>query len=152
GTGRVIINGTLRGGGIIAPSAGNGLTALPGSFVFLDGGNLQTPGHLQVRTDGVNNPVTLRTGSNLIAVLNSATFDPAGGPTSYSRLTVRGTGTVTLSGAGLTVAIPSGFTPAPGDRFAILDNQTGNPLGGTLNGIAQDGTVNVVFLDNSPAG
>src|SRR5262249_9567120 len=40
----------------------------------------------------------------------------------------------------------------PGDRFAILDNQTGNPLGGTLNGIVQDGTVNVVFLDNSPAG
>jgi autotransporter-associated beta strand protein len=157
GFGRVVINDTLRGTGIIAPADGNGVTAMPQSFIFLDNGN-QTPGHLQIGTAGVNTPVTLRPGAgsiqpaNLIAYLNSPNFDPAGGPTSYSRLTVRGTGIITLNGAGLAIGLPVGYTPSATDRFVILDNQTGNAISGAFNGIAQDGTAAAQFLNNATAG
>ncbi len=151
GTGRVIINDALRGNGIIAPSSGNGFTAMPGAFVFLDNGEF-IPGHLQIGTNGVNTPVTLRTSSNVLALLNGTNFDPAGGPNSYSRLTVRGTGTVDVTGSVLTVGLAIGFDPSSSERFTILDNQTPNQIDGMFAGVAQDGTVNAVFGNNSPAG
>jgi autotransporter-associated beta strand protein len=151
GTGRVVVNDVLIGTGTIAPTAGNGLTMMPNSFLILDR-EFGTPGHLTVGTAGLDNPVTLRPTAAFASRINGTTFDPAGGATSYGRLTVRGTGTITLTGAILGVGIPTTFTPAPTDAFAILDNQTAGGIVGTFNGIGQDQTVNVTFPDNSFAG
>ncbi len=150
GTGRVVVYETLLGNGIIAPSAGNGVTTMPGSFLLLWRDQyFGTPGNLTIGSVGVNNPVTLRPATNAIAQLNGTTFDPAGGPTSYSRLTVRGTGTVDITGAGLTVVVNTGFTPSESDIFGLIDNQTGNAITGTF---ANGATVNAVFPDNTVAG
>ncbi len=154
GTGRVVVRDMLLGNGIIAPATGNGVTMMgspSSSFLVLDR-VFGTPGSLTIGTAGVNNPVTLQSGANFVTRVNSATFDSNGGPTSYGRLTVRGTGSITLTGAVLTVGLPGNFTPSASDVFGILDNQTGNAITGTFAGIAQNGTVNAVFPNNTPAG
>ena len=154
GAGRVVVKDTLIGNGTIAPSAGNGLTMLgspSGSFLILDS-QFGTPGNLKVGSAGVNNPVTLLAGSNFVTRVNGTTFDPNGGDTSYGRLTVRGTGAITINGSVLTVGLALNFTPSASDVFGILDNQTTNSVTGTFAGVGQDGTVNAVFANNTPAG
>ena len=84
--------------------------------------------------------------------VNGTTFDPNGGDTSYGRLTVRGTGAITINGSVLTVGLAGNFTPSASDVFGILDNQTTNSVTGTFAGVGQDGTVNAVFANNTPAG
>ena len=143
GAGRVVVKDTLIGNGTIAPSAGNGLTMLgspSGSFLILDS-QFGTPGNLKVGSAGVNNPVTLLAGSNFVTRVNGTTFDPNGGDTSYGRLTVRGTGAITINGSVLTVGLALNFTPSASDVFGILDNQTTNSVTGTFAGVGQDGTV-----------
>jgi autotransporter-associated beta strand protein len=157
GSGPVIVSrGTLIGNGIIAPAAGNGVTVT--AVTPSTAGNLitdsqfGTPGNLTVGTAGVNNPVTLNPGAGFGSRIQGTTFDPAGGPTSYGRLTVRGTGAITLTNAALSLGFSSTFTPAAGDVFGILDNQTAAPIVGSFNGIAQDGTVTVQRPDLTVAG
>jgi autotransporter-associated beta strand protein len=155
GTGRVVAHGMLMGNGVIAPASGNGVTFLqnplagfPTLALYRDqfGG---TPGHLTIGSAGANNPVTFRPGAITVVQLNGTTFDPAGGATSYGRLTVRGTGTITLSDTPLTVGLNDGFVPSNTDVFGILDNQTGNAITGTF---ASGGVVNAVLLDGTVIG
>jgi hypothetical protein len=90
--------------------------------------------------------------SSAVFQLNGATFDPNGGPTSYSRLTIQGTGDVTVAGAQLAVAILPSFTPSGSDIFGLIDNQTPNPITGTFAGVANGAIVNAFFPDNTVAG
>jgi fibronectin-binding autotransporter adhesin len=158
GTGRVVVYGLLLGNGTIAPSSGNGVTIMPSPVSGANGLALYrdqyagTPGNLTIGSAGTNNPVTLRSGVNALFQLNGTTFDPAGGSTSYSRLTVKGTGTVTVDGAALTVGLNTGFTPSGSDVFVIVDNQTDTAISGTFNGLADGATVNAFFPNNAAAG
>ena len=81
GTGRVVVYETLMGNGIIAPSAGNGVTTMPGSFLPLFRDQiLVTPGNLTIGSAGVNNPVTLRPTTNTIAQLERHDIRPGRRP------------------------------------------------------------------------
>jgi len=154
GTGRVVVRDMLLGNGTIAPGAGNGVTVMGSpstAFLILDR-EFGTPGSLKIGTAGVNNPVTLRPGANFVTRVNGTTFDPNGGANSYGRLTVRGTGQITVDGSVLTVGLPGTFTPSASDVFGILDNQTPNAITGTFSGVAQDGTVNAVLVNNAVVG
>ena len=56
--------------------------------------------------------------------------------TGHSQLAVDSSGfVVSLNGATLDVVL--GFTPAPGDNFFIIRNETGNPIGQTFAGLGQ---------------
>ena len=118
GTGRVVVYGLLLGNGTIAPSSGNGVTIMPSPVSGANGlalyrdQYLGTPGNLTIGSAGTNNPVTLRSTVNALFQLNGTTFDPAGGSTSYSRLTVKGTGAVTVDGSVLTSASTTASRPA----------------------------------------
>jgi fibronectin-binding autotransporter adhesin len=151
GTGNVVIRDTLLGNGTIAPSSGNGVTVMPSGIIYTMR-EFVTPGNPKIGADGVNNPVLFRANSNLFALLGGTTFDPNGGSSSYGRLSVRGTGSITVDGANLKVGLNAGFTPLASDVFGILDNQTSNPITGLFAGIAQNGTVNAINPDNSVAG
>jgi autotransporter-associated beta strand protein len=155
GSGRVVVYDTLMGNGIIAPANGNGVTIMPkttsaqiGLALYRDqaGG---TPANLTVGSAGTNNPVVVRAGTGSVFQVNGTTFDPAGGSTSYSRLTVLGTGSITITGSTLTIGLSLGFTPANSDLFGILDNQTGNAITGTF---ASGATVQAFRSDNTLAG
>lgn len=148
GTGRVVVRDILLGNGTIAPAAGNGVTVMPQGFLHVMREFL-VPGNLKIGSSGVNNPVLLRPTANFVTLLNGRTFDPAGGTSTYSRLTVRGTGSITIDGSVLTVGVDPAFNPSVFDLFGILDNQTVNALIGTF---ASGATVNAVYPDNSPAG
>ncbi len=151
GSGRVVVRDILLGNGTIAPASGNGVTVMPNGYLYAMREFL-TPGNPKIGSDGVNNPVLLRPGSTFVTLLSGSAFDPAGGNTTYGRLTVRGTGTVTVDGASLSVVVNAGFTPSSSDVFGILDNQTPNAITGVFNGVADGGRVNAVFPDNSLAG
>jgi fibronectin-binding autotransporter adhesin len=175
GTGPVIVTrGILLGNGTIAPSAGNGVTIAAGGYstagIFVADSEFGTPGNLKVGAAGVNNPFTTQPGGLLAFRLNGATFNPAGGSTSYGRLTVMGTGAITLQGGHLNVGLDGGFTPtappASSDVFGVIDNQTSNPITGLMNYwdtianpsfppavlIPDGGIVPVAFENGAPAG
>jgi len=59
--------------------------------------------------------------------------------TQYDRLNFNGT--LGISGA-LNVSLGAGFTPAVGDVFTIIDNDGVDAIGGTFNGIAENGVLN----------
>jgi fibronectin-binding autotransporter adhesin len=150
GTGKVVVYDTLIGNGIIAPASGNGLTVMPSSRLFLYRDQFGvTPANLTVGSAGANNPVTLRAGASTLFQLNGTVFDPSGGPTSYGRLTVLGTGAIDVTGSTLNVGLNAGFTPSSSDLFGIIDNQTGNAITGTF---ASGATVNAVLIDNTLVG
>ena len=52
-------------------------------------------------------------------------------------------GTIGLGGATLNVSLVDGFTPSVGDSFTIINNETGNAVGGTFDGLSQGATFNV---------
>ena len=151
GTGSVVVRDILLGNGTIAPADGNGVTVMPNGRLY-PMREFLTPGNLKIGSDGVDNPVLLRPGAIFLPLLNGNSFDPNGGSSTYSRLTVRGTGTITVDGASLSVGLDAAFTPSGSDVFGILDNQTGNAITGTFAGIAQDGTVNAILANNTLVG
>lgn len=156
GTGPVTVTrGILIGNGTIAPSAGNGVTVAGPSGVnglLITDSQFGTAGHMKIGTDGVNNPVTFLPGSVFGSRISGNTFDPNGGATSYGRLMVKGTGTITVSDAIFSFGLSNTFTPNTGDTFGIIDNQTSNAISGFFNGIAQDAMVTITRADNSTAG
>jgi fibronectin-binding autotransporter adhesin len=156
GTGPVMVTrGILLGNGTIAPSAGNGVTVTGplniGGYLIADS-TFGVPGHLKIGTDGINNPVTFNPGGVFGSRIHGSTFDTNGGTSSYGRLTIRGTGAITITDAVLSTGLSNTFTPSAGDAFGLIDNQTANAIVGTFNGIAQDGIINILREDNSTYG
>jgi autotransporter-associated beta strand protein len=81
--------------------------------------------------------------------LNSgATFDEqiggtspgTGGAGGYDQTVVESGGAISLGGATLDVSLVDGFTPTAGETFTIINNETGTPVSGTFNGLAQGAT------------
>jgi fibronectin-binding autotransporter adhesin len=156
GTGPVTVTrGVLLGNGTIAPSAGNGVIVTgPASLggILIADSTFGVPGHLKIGTDGVDNPVTFNPGGVFGSRIHGSTFDTNGGTSSYGRLTIRGTGAITITDAVLSTGLSNSFTPSSGDAFGLIDNQTANAIVGTFNGIAQDGIINITREDNSTYG
>lgn len=156
GIGPVIVTrGILLGNGTIAPSAGNGVTVTGpaglGGTLIADS-TFGVAGHLKIGTDGVNNPFLIQPGGNFASRLHGSTFDTNGGSTSYGRVTIRGTGTITISGAVLGTGLSNTFTPTSTDTFGILDNLTANFIIGEFAGAPQGGLITITREDNSTYG
>jgi hypothetical protein len=110
------------------------------------------PGNLKIGSPGMNNPVRLHSGATFVTLLNGASFDPNGGSSTYGRLTVRGTGIISVDFANLAVGVGDGFTLSSSDVFGIVDNQTPNAITGTFSGIANGGTVPANLADGTYLG
>lgn len=156
GSGPVVVTrGILLGNGTIAPSAGHGVTVTgPAGIggIFIADSTFGTPGHMKIGTDGVDNPVTFNPGGVFGSRIHGSTFDTNGGTSSYGRLTIRGTGAITITGATLSTGLSNTFTPTSGDAFGLIDNQTANAIIGTFNGIAQDGILTITRENNTTYG
>ena len=133
GTGRVVVNDTLTGSGTIAPAAGNPVVIGRRAYLFTDAQYQVSAGRLTLGSDGVNTPVRFQTESYLVSQLRGTAFNEGTGTYQYGRLVVRGTGTITIDPlALLATGGVGGFVPANGDRYGLLDNRTGSPIGGVF--------------------
>ncbi len=65
-----------------------------------------------------------------------------GGPTNSSQIDATG-GSVNLDDVSFSSTVVSGYTPTTGDVITLIHNQTGQPITGTFNGLAQGATVAV---------
>jgi autotransporter-associated beta strand protein len=154
GTGRLALNAantytgdtTINGGTLLV----NGSTAAASDFTVNSGATLGGTGTIggtvTVNSGGTVAPgqspgilstgsVTFNGGSNFSVELAGTT---AG--TGYDRLKV--TGTVALNNPNLNLNLS--FTPTPGNRFTIIDNDgTSDPVTGTFNGLAEEGIATV---------
>ncbi len=120
GTGAIQAQVTIENGGTLAPG--------------------QSPGQLGT------GDVTLESGSTFDVEINGAT---AG--TQYDQVQVNGANrTVTLNGATLSVTIDSGYTPAEGTTFVLIDNvEASSTVTGTFAALAEGDSVTIdgyVFL------
>jgi hypothetical protein len=78
--------------------------------------------------------IAFSTGSSYVVQLNGGAAGSG-----YDQLDV--TGTVNLNGATL---VPSlGFTPSPGERFVIINNDGDDPVSGTFTGLPQGAVVRI---------
>jgi autotransporter-associated beta strand protein len=95
-------------------------------------GGISSPGGTGILS--VNNALGLKfaAGSSMSVDVNGLTVG-----TNYDQVNVNGA--VNLTGASLTVA--SGFTPAVGNAFTIINNDGTDPVVGTFTGLAQGATV-----------
>ncbi len=50
-------------------------------------------------------------------------------------------GAISLGGATLDVSLVDGFTPSVGETFTIINNETGKPVSGTFDGLAEGATL-----------
>jgi autotransporter-associated beta strand protein len=158
GTGTVTLSGdnTYSGGTTVA----SGVLVIDGSTadtaIMVDsGGTLGgggTAGAVTVASGGTfapGDPNTFTVGS--LTLESGATFGEeiggtnpgTGGAGGYDQTVVESGGAVSLNGATLNASLVDGFTPSVGETFTIIDNETGNSINGTFNGLAQDGTFSV---------
>jgi autotransporter-associated beta strand protein len=125
--GSVLVNGRLNASGAVqvASSAMLGGTGVVGNVVASVGSRVApgaSPGQLTASS-------LILSGGELNVELNGTV--PG---TGYDRLTAGGN--VTLSGA-LTTTLGSGFTPAQGDTFVILDKTSPGAVAGTFDGLTE---------------
>ncbi|HET6572721.1 MAG TPA: hypothetical protein VFG68_03895 [Fimbriiglobus sp.] len=148
GTGNVRLDQAyLMGTGTIAPASGKNVLVAGGTiFPQSDAG----PSNLTIGSAGADNDLSFR--KRLPTSGDSQFIVMALTPTQYGRLTVRGTGDITIDGAALTVGLDAAFTPSASDVFGILDNQTANPITGGFNGIANGGRVNAILINGTLVG
>jgi autotransporter-associated beta strand protein len=124
--GTLLVDGSLTGpvtvdaGAMLGGAGSTGpVTLSPGAAVSPGG---PAPGIQRVQD------LAFSAGSSYVVQLNGP--DPG---TGYDQLDV--TGTVSLNGATLDAAL--GFSPAPGDRFVIIQNDGTDPVTGTFAGLPQ---------------
>ena len=114
----VVSGGTLRGSGTVGTLNSTGGQVSPGPA---SGG----PAVLRASS------TSLGASSALVVELNGASVG-----TGYDQLDV--TGTVTLSGGGLSVSL--GFLPAAGAQFVVINNDGTDPVVGTFGGLPEGAT------------
>jgi len=125
GAGTLLLNGSssYTGGTTVAAGTLGGQGLVPGPVSVSSGATL-APG-LSTTTLGAltdSGALTLNPGAILAIELSSATSD--------SVITL--TGGVTLTGSVLDITLASGYTPAVGAVFTIIDNQSTLPTTGTF--------------------
>ncbi len=121
-----IQGGTLAGSGLVSGNVSVDGTLSPGTAVAA--GLLNVAGNLTLKSDAT---LTAKlTGPN-------TTNPHAGGD--YDQVSV--TGTVTLNSPVLDVIRLSGYVPAVGAAFTVLNNAGGSAVNGTFNGLVQGSTL-----------
>jgi hypothetical protein len=88
--------------------------------------------------------LTLNSGSNFDEEIGG-TSRGTGGASGYDQTIVQNGGTIALGGATLNLSFVDNFTPAGGDVFSIINNESGRAVGGTFDDRPQ-GTV--FWVDN----
>jgi autotransporter-associated beta strand protein len=83
--------------------------------------------------------LTLESGSTFSEEIGGAA-PGTGGAGGYDQTVVESGGAIALGGATLDVSLVDSFTPTIGDAFTIINNETGNPVSGTFDGLAQGTT------------
>jgi hypothetical protein len=138
--GTTIISGTLR------------IDGSAGAVTVDDGGTLGgtgATGAVTVESGGTFAPGDPSTFTVASLTLNSgATFDEeiggtapgTGGADGYDQTVVESGGAILLGGATLNVSLVNSFTPSVGESFIIINNETGSPIVGTFDGLAQGAT------------
>ena len=138
--------GTLKVDGSIAQSA----VTVDNGAAF--GGN-GTAGAVTVESGGTFAPgdpstitvasLTLNSGSYFAEEIGG-TSAGTGGAGGYDQTYVQQSGgAVSLGGASLDLSLVNGFTPSVGQSFTIVDNETGNAVSGTFEGLPQDGVFEI---------
>ena len=128
GGGARLLGGTGTIGAVTGGSTGD-LTVAPGpsgGTGVLTCGNLALTGSAGVFSIAINGPT-------------------AG--TNYDQLAVAGT--VDITGATLAATLGSGYTPAAGTQFVIINNDGTDPVSGTFAGLAEAAVVSISGLDFS---
>jgi fibronectin-binding autotransporter adhesin len=134
--GTLTVNGTLSGGPINVQGgtlAGNGTV---GAVSALAGGKI-APGNSPGKLNTGN--FSMSTGSSLKIDINGTVVN-----TLYDQVNV--VGTVNLNadaGAGATLDVTLGYTPAPSDTYIIINNDGTDPISGTFATLPQGGTYSV---------
>ena len=120
----------VTGGDVTETATGNGFA---GGTLVIDGD--LAPGLGAAGTFGVDGSLTFASTASFEVNLDGTT---AG--TEYDQLVLAGAGrTATLGGASL--ALSTGYSPAFGDTFVIIDNQdSGSSVSGTFTGLAEGAT------------
>ena len=136
--GTLAIDGSNGGSAITVDSGGTiGGTGTAGAVTVESGGTF-APGDPSTMTVA---SLTLESGSNFDEEIGG-TSPGTGGAGGYDQTVVEG-GTISLGGATLDVSLVNGFAPSIGDTFTIINNETGNAIGGTFDGLSQGATFNV---------
>jgi autotransporter-associated beta strand protein len=137
--GTLVIDGTNGNSAITVDNgAAIGGTGTAGA-VTVDSGGTFTPGDPSTFTVA---SLTLSSGSAFDEEIGG-TSPGTGGAGGYDQTVVESGGTIGLGGATLNVSLVDGFTPSVGDSFTIINNDTGNAVGGTFAGLSQGATFNL---------
>ncbi len=132
--GTLDVTGTVAGATSVASGASlAGTGTLTGLVTVASGGTL-TPGSSNASMLTLSGGLTLNSGATLTAQANGTTVGSG-----YDQLDV--TGAVDLSGATLSFAL--GYTPAAGDVFILINNDSTDAVTGTFTGLAEGSTVTV---------
>jgi fibronectin-binding autotransporter adhesin len=130
--GTLLVNGSLAGVATVTGGTLGGSGSIAGP-VTVAAATL-SPG---------NSPGTITLNGGLSLAAAATTQIELGGTaagTLYDQVVVGPAGAVTLGGT-LSVSVLSGYTPAKGDTFLILDKQSAGPVAGTFAGLPQGATL-----------
>jgi uncharacterized protein with beta-barrel porin domain len=117
---------TVNSGGTLAGSGAVGSISQLSGGIVMPGTNSTTTGILS------SGAVTLHSGGSFNVAINGTT---AG--TGYDQLVA--SGKVNLASANLNVTL--GFTPAVGNAFTLIKNNSGTAIIGTFNGLAEGASI-----------
>ena len=132
-SGTLLIDGSTANSAITVDSGGAlGGTGTAGA-VTVDSGGTFAPGDPSTFTVA---SLTLNSGSTFDEQIGGTT-PGTGGATGYDQTVVESAGAILLGGATLDASLVDGFTPGAGDTFTIINNETGDPVSGTFNGLAE---------------
>jgi hypothetical protein len=132
----LLIDGSTTHSAITVDSGGAiGGTGTAGA-VTVDSGDAFAPGDPSTFTVA---SLTLDSGSTFDEEIGG-TAPGTGGAGGYDQTVVESGGRITLGGATLDVSLVDSFTPTIGNAFTIINNETGNPVSGTFDDLAQGTT------------
>src|SRR3989440_269792 len=133
--GMLLVNGSQSGSAVNVDGGTLGGTGTVGAITSTVSGGTVSTGSLDT------SPGILNSGNLNLAAAGTRSFvvQPNGttAGSGYDQLNV--TGTVNLTGAALTATV--GFTPAVGNTFTIINNDSADAVTGTFAGLAQGATV-----------
>ena len=132
-SGTLLIDGSTANSVITVDSGGSIGGSGTAGAVTVEAGGTFAPG----------DPSTFTVAS--LTLDSGATFDEqiggtapgTGGAGGYDQTVVESGGAVALGGATLDVSLVNSFTPSTGESFTVIDNETGDPVSGTFDGLAQ---------------
>jgi autotransporter-associated beta strand protein len=132
-SGTLLIDGSTANSAVTVDNGGTlGGTGTAG-LVTVESGGTFAPGDPSTFTVA---GLTLNSGATFGEEIGGSA-PGTGGAGGYDQTVVESGGTISLGGATLDVSLVNGFAPSVGETFTIIDNETGNAVSGTFDGLAQ---------------